>query len=50
MLDQKPGKTYHYRYKFRFPNGLEKNFEVVLKADTLELVANKGARSRNGRS
>jgi hypothetical protein len=28
MSDQKPGKTYHYRYKFRFPNGLEKNFEV----------------------
>ncbi len=40
MPDQKPGKTYHYRYKFRFPNGLEKNFEVVLKADTLELVTN----------
>lgn len=41
MPDQKPGKTYHYRYKFRFPNGLEKNFEVVLRADTLELVTNK---------
>ena len=34
-------KTYHYRYKFRFPNGLEKNFEVVLRADTLELVTNQ---------
>lgn len=41
MSDQKQSKTYHYRYKFRFPNGLEKNFEVVLKADTLELVTNK---------
>jgi hypothetical protein len=41
MPNQKPGKTFHYRYKFRFPNGLEKNFEVVLRADTLELVTNK---------
>lgn len=41
MSEQKPGKTYHYRYKFRFPNGLEKNFEVVLNAATLELVANR---------
>lgn len=43
MPDQKPGKTYHYRYKFRFPTGLEKNFEVVLKADTLELLTSKAA-------
>ena len=42
MSEQKQHKTYHYRYKFRFPNGLEKNFEVVLKADTLGLVTNKG--------
>lgn len=41
MPVQKQHKTYHYRYKFRFPNGLEKNFEVVLRADTLELVTNK---------
>jgi hypothetical protein len=43
MSDQSQSKTYHYRYKFRFPNGLEKNFEVVLNADTLELVTNKDA-------
>ena len=41
MPEHKTGKTYSYQYKFTFENGTEKDFEVVLKADTLELVTNK---------
>lgn len=41
MSEQKPKKPYRYRYRFTFENGAEKDFEVVLKADTLELVTNK---------
>ena len=43
MSEQKQHKAYHYRYKFRFPTGLEKNFEVVLNASTLELMTNRDA-------
>ncbi len=41
MSEHKAGKTYSYRYQFTFENGTEKDFEIMLKADTMELVANK---------
>jgi len=41
MADQTQGQTHTYRYKFRFAGGIEKDFEVVLNAATLELVTSK---------
>ena len=41
MVDQTQGQTHTYRYKFRFVGGIEKDFEVVLTAATLELVTSQ---------
>jgi len=41
MADSKQDDTISYRYKFQFANGTEKDFEVLLNAETLELVSNK---------
>src|SRR2546430_17431422 len=39
MLDNQPKLPIRYLYKFRFANGTEKDFEVLLDAQTLELVS-----------
>src|SRR5438093_13657860 len=39
MLDNQPKLPIRYLYKFRFANGTEKDFEVLLDAQSLELVS-----------
>src|SRR2546427_12597800 len=39
MPDNQPKPPIRYLYKFRFANGTEKDFEVLLDAQTLELVS-----------
>ena len=39
MLDNQPKPPIRYLYKFRFANGTEKDFEVLLDAQSLELVS-----------
>jgi hypothetical protein len=41
MADDKNTAAIRYRYKFQFANGTEKDFEINLNAQTLELIANK---------
>ena len=43
MPDPAPAETIRYLYHFTFPNGMEKEFEVRLNAQTLELIAKKDA-------
>src|SRR2546430_15378389 len=39
MLDNQPKLPIRYLYKFRFANGTEKDFEVLLDSQSLELVS-----------
>lgn len=41
MADHEHDTTIRYRYKFQFADGSERNFEVRLRSDTLELLSNQ---------
>ena len=41
MPDRKPSDTIRFLYTFKFPDGMVKQFEVLLNASTLELVTPK---------
>ncbi len=43
MSENAPAGTISYLYKFRFPDGMEKEFEVRLNAETLELETPRDA-------
>ena len=41
MSDREPSDTIRFLYTFKFPDGMVKQFEVLLNASTLELVTKK---------